>query len=166
MSLPPSIRWPGAWLCRGHPNPTPGLFSATSWSSPPTGSRARLVGDKYVLGYRCVCETVWLLVPFCHSFIHSSIHPSIYPPIPPSFHPSIHPSVQKVYVSRDQVQMLWQVKDKHNPCPHGAYSLYQWFSTLAWRAFKTYQDPGKLLQHTKTSASRKTGYRYFPLFFR
>lgn len=34
--------------CSGHPSPTPGLFCATSWSSLPIGSGARLTSDVYV----------------------------------------------------------------------------------------------------------------------
>lgn len=144
MSLPPSIRWPGAQLCRGHPNPTPGLFSATSWSSPPTGSRARLVSDRYVPGHRCVCETVWLLVPSCHSFIHSSIHPSIYPPILPSFHPSIHPSAQKVFTYqgiRYKCYDRWRI----NTIPVLRELTACTSGSQPW--------PGELLKHTKILGS-------------
>lgn len=92
----------------------------------------------------CVCETVWLLVPSCHSFIHSSIHPSIYPPILPSFHPSIHPSAQKVFTYqgiRYKCYDRWRINTIPVLMELTAYTS----GSQPW--------PGELLKHTKILGS-------------
>ena len=123
------------------PGPHLGLLSATCWPSPllVLGPGLCLARLRYV----CMGALVRVNHSGCsfhshmHSFIHPSTHPSTYPLIHPPFLPPIHPS--KKSLLRHKVQKLLQVKNRHNPSPHEAYGLYQWFSTLGtWRPLKTY----------------------------